>query len=78
MTRSVWKGPYIAPCFFRKNKKKSIQSKVYSRNSTILPEFVGKTMAIHNGHKFINLLINEEMVGHKFGEFSLTRQIRKK
>ena len=78
MTRSVWKGPFIDG-YLLKKAEASRQSgrkeiiKTWSRRSTILPQFVGLTFGVHNGHKFIPVYVTEEMVGHKFGEFSLTR-----
>lgn len=81
MARSVKKGPYVEASLMKKiermNKtgdKKVI--KVWSRRSTIMPEFVGHTLAVHNGKKFIPVYITENMVGHKLGEFSLTRSFR--
>ena len=78
MTRSVWKGPFVDG-YLLKKAEASRQSgrkeiiKTWSRRSTILPQFVGLTFGVHNGHKFIPVYATEEMVGHKFGEFSLTR-----
>jgi small subunit ribosomal protein S19 len=81
MPRSVKKGPYINEKLLKKiralneaNQKKMI--KTWSRSSTISPEFVGHTIAIHNGKQFIPVLITEYMVGHKLGEFSPTRIFR--
>ncbi len=81
MTRSVWKGPYIHPSLLKKvdlanekNDRKPI--KTWSRSSTILPSMVGLTFAVHNGNKFIPVLVSEEMIGHKLGEFSLTRTFK--
>ncbi|OYX68271.1 MAG: 30S ribosomal protein S19, partial [Rhodospirillales bacterium 35-44-4] len=77
MTRSVWKGPFVDG-YLLKKAEASRQSgrkeiiKTWSRRSTILPQFVGLTFGVHNGHKFIPVYVTEEMVGHKFGEFSLT------
>jgi small subunit ribosomal protein S19 len=81
MGRSVKKGPYVDPKLLKKieNMTKSGEKKViktWSRRSTILPEFVGYTIAIHNGKKFIPVYISENMVGHKLGEFSHTRTFR--
>lgn len=78
MTRSVWKGPFVDGYLVKKvqNLKQSTKSemiKTWSRRSTILPFFVGITFAVHNGNKFIPVTVNEEMVGHKLGEFSPTR-----
>ncbi len=78
MTRSVWKGPFVDG-YLLKKAETSRQSgrkeviKTWSRRSTILPQFVGLTFGVHNGNKFIPVYVTEEMVGHKFGEFSLTR-----
>ncbi len=78
MTRSAWQGPFIDG-YLLKKAEASRQSgrkeiiKTWSRRSTILPQFVGLTFGVHNGHKFIPVDVTEEMVGHKFGEFSLTR-----
>ncbi len=81
MPRSIKKGPYIDPKLVAKidelNKttvKKVL--KTWSRRSTIPPEFVGQTIAVHNGNKFIPVFITENMVGHKLGEFSPTRIFR--
>tara|TARA_B100001123_G_C15208751_1_gene986368 strand:+ start:62 stop:433 length:372 start_codon:yes stop_codon:yes gene_type:complete len=75
----VWKGPFVDPNLIKqveKIKDKSNKSpiKTWSRKSTIIPEFVGHSFLIHNGKKFIPIKISEEMVGHKLGEFSPTRQ----
>tara|TARA_B100000686_G_scaffold34209_1_gene35826 strand:+ start:351 stop:734 length:384 start_codon:yes stop_codon:yes gene_type:complete len=79
MSRSVWKGPFVDPSLLKKVEKiKSSSSptpiKTWSRKSTIIPEFVGISFLIYNGKKFIPIKISEEMVGHKLGEFSPTRQ----
>ena len=79
MARSVWKGPYVDQNLVKKvEKQKNMTSrkpiKTWSRNSTIIPDFVGLSFLIYNGKKFINLTISEDMVGHKLGEFSPTRQ----
>ena len=79
MSRSVWKGPFVDPSLLKKVEKLKDQSnkppiKTWSRKSTIIPEFVGHSFLIHNGKKFIPIKISEEMVGHKLGEFSPTRQ----
>ena len=81
MSRSVKKGPFVdAPLERRiadmnhKNEKKVI--KTWSRRSTVLPEFVGHTVAVHNGKKFIPVYMTENMVGHKLGEFSPTRTFK--
>ena len=79
MSRSIWKGPFVDPSLLKKVEKLKDQSnkppiKTWSRKSTIIPEFVGFSFLIHNGKKFIPIKISEEMVGHKLGEFSPTRQ----
>jgi small subunit ribosomal protein S19 len=81
MARSLKKGPYIDPKLMKKveklndtNQKKVV--KTWARKSTIPPEFVGHTLAVHNGIKFIPVYITENMVGHKLGEFALTRTFR--
>ena len=79
MSRSVWKGPFVDPSIIKKVNALKDQStkkpiKTWSRKTTIIPEFVGHSFLIHNGKKFIPITIAEEMVGHKLGEFSPTRQ----
>ena len=81
MPRSLKKGPYVHYKLEKKvlaniaaNKKTVI--KTWSRASTIIPEFVGQTIAVHNGNKFIPVYITENMVGHKLGEFAPTRTFR--
>ncbi|MBT4879716.1 MAG: 30S ribosomal protein S19 [Alphaproteobacteria bacterium] len=78
MTRSVWKGPFVDQYLLNKaevsrasGRKEVI--KTWSRRSTVMPQFVGLTFGVHNGHKFMPVTISEEMVGHKLGEFSPTR-----
>ena len=78
MPRSVKKGPYIQESLLKKvvTAKDSTSQKViktWSRRSTILPEMIGLTFAVHNGKKFIPVFVTEDMVGHKLGEFSPTR-----
>jgi small subunit ribosomal protein S19 len=78
MTRSVWKGPFVDITLVKKAQKVSESGrkeviKTWSRRSTILPQFVGLNFGVYNGQKFIPVLISEDMVGHKFGEFSPTR-----
>lgn len=81
MPRSIKKGPFIDEHLWKKVVK-SIDSgdrkpiKTWSRRSTIVPEMVGLTFAVHNGHKFIPVFVTEEMVGFKLGEFSPTRTFR--
>ncbi len=79
MARSLKKGPYVLDSLLKKvqelnkeNKKTVV--KTWSRRSTIYPDFVGHTIAVHNGKDFIPVYITEEMVGHKLGEFALTRK----
>lgn len=78
MTRSAWKIPFVDGYLIKKAKvaaedpKKPI-IKTWSRRSTILPQFVGLTFAVYNGKKFVSVLVSEDMVGHKFGEFAPTR-----
>ncbi len=81
MSRSIKKGPFIDPKLLKKVETiiKSGQKKViktWSRSTTITPDFVGHTFAIHNGNKFIPVYIHEGMVGHKLGEFAPTRIFR--
>ena len=81
MPRSISKGPFIEPKLLTKvsNMNKSGDKRVlktWSRRSTISPDFVGHTIAIHNGMKFIPVYITENMVGHKLGEFAPTRTFR--
>lgn len=76
--RSVWKGPFVEPKLLKKvndavSSGKFVAIKTWSRKSTILPNFVGLTFSVHNGRKFIQVLVNEKMVGKKLGEFSPTR-----
>ncbi len=78
MPRSLKKGPYIAPQLYKKvleagKSKSNNVIKTWSRRSTIFPEMVGITFAVHNGKKFIPVFVSENMVGHKLGEFSPTR-----
>ncbi len=79
MARSLKKGPYVFDRLLKKvqmlnetGKKEVI--KTWSRRSTIYPEFIGHTFAVHNGKEFIPVYVTEDMVGHKLGEFSLTRK----
>ena len=78
MARSIKKGPYVFDRLLVKVQKlnetgKKEVIKTWSRRSTIFPEFVGHTFAVHNGNKFIPVYVTEDMVGHKLGEFALTR-----
>ena len=79
MARSVWKGPFVDESLIKKIEKIKNQPvkkpiKTWSRKSTIIPDFVGSSFLIHNGKKFINITVSEDMVGHKLGEFSPTRK----
>ncbi len=81
MARSVKKGPFVDAYLIKKmetaqasNDKRPI--KTWSRRSTVLPEFIGLTIAVHNGRQHIPVFITENMVGHKLGEFSLTRTFK--
>ena len=79
MSRSVWKGPFVDPNLLKKveklkDKTNAAPITTWSRKCTIIPEFVGHSFLIHNGKKFIPIRISDEMVGHKLGEFSPTRQ----
>ena len=78
MARSVWKGPFVDGYLLKKAEKsrgsgRNEVIKTWSRRSTILPQFVGLTFGVYNGHKFMPVLVTENMIGHKFGEFSPTR-----
>ena len=81
MARSTKKGPFVdgylqqrVEAMNSRNEKKVLRT--WSRRSTIIPEFVGHTIAVHNGKKFIPVYVTENMVGHKLGEFSFTRQFK--
>ncbi len=78
MSRSIWKGPYVHPSLLKKIKKANETNdrkplKTWSRGSVILPQMEGLTIAVHNGNKFIPVLIVPEMIGSKLGEFAPTR-----
>jgi len=81
MSRSIKKGPYVEHSLQKKidkmnqSNKKSVL-KTWSRRSTITPDFVGHTFAVHNGNKFIPIYVSENMVGHKLGEFAPTRTFK--
>ena len=81
MSRSLKKGPYVNHSLLKKvlanaeSSKKAV-IKTWSRSSLITPDFVGQTIAVHNGKQFIPVYISENMVGHKLGEFSPTRSFR--
>ena len=78
MARSVWKGPFVDG-YLLKQAEATLASgrntviKIWARRSTIMPQFVGLTFGVHNGQKFVPVLVTEHMVGHKFGEFAPTR-----
>ena len=81
MTRSIWKGPFVHPSLLKKidkikDKTNQRPIKTWSRDSTIIPDFVGLSFLIHNGKSFIPITISEEMVGHKLGEFAPTRTFK--
>ena len=78
MSRSVRKGPYVAPCLLKqvgavKVSGKRGAIKTWKRSSMIIPDFVGITIAVHDGRKFVSVFITENMVGHILGEFAPTR-----
>ncbi len=78
MSRSVWKGPFVDGYMLAKAEKARASSRnqivqIWSRRSTILPQFVGITFGVYNGKKFIPVIVTEDMVGHKFGEFAPSR-----
>jgi len=78
LSRSVWKGPFVDGYLLKKAEAvrasgRSDIIRTWSRRSTVLPQFVGITFGVYNGHKFIPVLVTENMIGHKFGEFSPTR-----
>ena len=78
MSRSVKKGPFIQPVLLKRveelNAKKVL--KTWSRSSTIFPQFIGHTVAVHDGRRHVPVYVTEDMVGHKFGEFAPTRTFR--
>ena len=78
MPRSVWKCPFVDGYLLKKAEKSHAEGrkqaiKTWSRRSTILPQFVGLTFQVHNGNKFVPVLVTEDMVGHKLGEFAPSR-----
>ena len=78
MTRSLWKGPFVDGYMIKKAEKvresgRNEVIKIWSRRSTILPQFVGITFGVHNGQKHIPVAVTEDMIGHKFGEFAPSR-----
>ena len=81
MGRSLWKGPFVDGHLMDKVVAMNDQSnrkviRTWSRRSTIIPDFIGHTIAVHNGKKFIPVYVTENMVGHKLGEFSPTRTFK--
>lgn len=81
MARSVWKGPFVDGYLLKKadaarGSTRNEIIRTWSRRSTILPQFVGLTFGVYNGQKFVPVLVTENMVGHKLGEFSPTRVYR--
>ena len=78
MARSVWKGPFVDGYVLKKAEAAQTSGrkqviKIWSRRSTILPQFIGLTFGVYNGQKFIPVSVSEDMIGHQFGEFSPTR-----
>lgn len=78
MARSVWKGPFVDGYLLKKvetarESGRNQVIKIWSRRSTVLPQFVGLTFGVYNGQKHISVLVTEDMIGHKFGEFAPTR-----
>jgi len=78
MARSVWKGPFVEKSLLKKVEEarkagKNTVIKTWSRRSTILPNMIGLTFGVHNGKKFIPVLVSDQMIGHKLGEFAPTR-----
>ena len=79
MTRSIWKGPFVDGYLLAKADKAQDSGrskdviKTWSRRSTIMPQFVGLTFGVHNGRKHVPVMVSEDMVGHKLGEFAPTR-----
>ena len=82
MSRSIKKGPYVQPVLLERVRKmnesgeKKVVLKTWSRSSTIFPDFVGHTFAVHDGRKHVPVYVTEDMVGHKLGEFAPTRTYR--
>jgi len=78
MARSVWKGPFVEKSLLKKveearNASRNTVIKTWSRRSTILPNMIGLTFGVHNGNKFIPVVVSDQMIGHKLGEFAPTR-----
>ena len=72
MTRSVWKGPFVDVSVLQQSFDKCIN--IWSRRSVIIPQFINQQVYIYNGKTFVSLLVKEDMVGHKFGEFAMNRK----
>lgn len=77
MSRSIWKGPFVDQSLLKKIPAtvEKAQPKTWSRRSYILPQFVGQTLIVHNGNSFIPVLVTEQMIGHKLGEFARSRKL---
>jgi small subunit ribosomal protein S19 len=78
VVRSVWKGPFFDGYLLKKAEKTRSSGRnevirIWSRHSTVLPQFVGLTFGVYNGHKHVPVSVSEDMIGHKFGEFAPTR-----
>ena len=78
MSRSVWKGPFVDGYILKKAEEAQASGRkqvirIWSRRSTIMPQFVGLSFQVHNGQKFVPVTVSEDMVGHKLGEFAPTR-----
>jgi small subunit ribosomal protein S19 len=78
MSRSIWKGNYISKSLFRQSLKKKKMIKVWSRSSTIPYFLIDKNVYIHNGKEFRKVFVNRQKIGYKFGEFSFTRNFKRK
>ena len=81
MVRSVWKGPFVDGYLLKKAEKARTSGrkdviKIWTRRSTILPQFVGLIFGVHNGNKHIPVAVTEDMIGHKFGEFAPSRTFK--
>jgi small subunit ribosomal protein S19 len=81
MVRSVWKGPFVDGYLLKKADKARTSGrkdviKIWTRRSTILPQFVGLTFGVHNGNKHVPVAVTEDMIGHKFGEFAPSRTFK--
>ena len=76
MSRSIKKGPFVAPELYKRVEELNKVLKTWSRSSTIFPSFVGHTIAVHDGRKHVPVYVTEDMVGHKLGEFVPTRTFR--